>query len=427
MKNMKDMKNMNNMQIENEFLTYAYKFGITKKEIENESFISKRTGGNTIQELREKVSLATVSMRQERAETFFDNIKARSRMGQGIHDRLEAYAFADGEFSDYDIAGMNRHVPIPILFTCVKELTLDSNECLDLTADAADWNRGKGDDIISIFNVHTLNLKKNAKIRVRGNIFVMLCQNLINDGGCLQIMPTDFSYEKSYIGKMNGNDGKNGENGTAPVSNLQLPMTSTLFGDFYEGPIRGVQNGRNGNDGKDGAPGQNGFCGGALKIAEINIRNIAGKPLSILISGGCGGNGGNGGKGGDGSSGTDGGKPYRTFSEIFPGGKGGDGGNGGNGGNGGRGGNGGISSNVYIEVPNPQMLDVTVLPGYGGNGGKGGKGGKGGEGGRSYEIESMNGHDGACGMEGKAGKSGRTRQPSAVFVCGKRLLYSEEK
>lgn len=156
-------------------------------------------------------------------------------MGQGIHDRLEAYIFADGTFTEYDIEGMNRHVPIPIMLSCARNITVNPGECMDLTANAADWDRGKGDDLFSILNVETLVLEAGAKIRVRGNLFVMLCQNLVNHGGSIEILPTDFSYEKSYTGNMDGRNGQDGKMGCNAEATPKLQIQSTILGDFYKG------------------------------------------------------------------------------------------------------------------------------------------------------------------------------------------------
>ncbi len=408
---------MSKAEYHEEFLLVAKRFGITEATLETEKTILMKTGGKTVQDIREKVSMATDEMRTVRAATFFDNIKARLKLGQGIHDRLEAYVFAEGDFSGYDIEGMNRHVPIPIMFRCARNIIVEADHCLDLTADASDWDRGKGDDLISMLNVETLILEKGARVCVRGNLFVFVCQRLINNGGSIDILPTDFSYDKSYNGVMDGQDGMSGNDAIAVDDSPQIHMDPTIFGEFYNGSIRGVINGSDGKDGEDGTNGARGFCGGALKIAEINIREITGaNPLPIHIIGGKGGNGGNGGNGGDGADGGCGGDAYRTPYESFPAGRGGNGGNGGSGGNGGNGGGGGISSNVYIEVPDTQLVDVTVIPGEGGAGGKAGLGGAHGRGG------NPDGVDGVSGKDGKNGNPGHKRQAAAVFVNGIRYF-----
>lgn len=400
----------------NEFYEVASRFGITPQELDAGKMVVKKTGGKTVQELRNTVTMVSDEMRRIRAQSFFENIKARQRLGQGIHDRLEAYVFADGQFSDYDIAGMNKHVPIPILVTCAKQIIVEYGQCLDLTADASDWDRGKGDDLISLLNVDTLVLEQDATIRVRGNLFIVVCQHLVNHGGSIEILPTEFSYDKSYQESFHGNRGRDGCDAPAASETPEVSMESTVFGEFYLGEPLGILNGAVGKDGQNGEIGENGYCGGAIKIAEINLREITGTtPFNILVQCGCGGNGGDGGNGGRGSHGAKGGGAYRTLTEQFPAGIGGDGGNGGHGGNGGRGGNGGISSNIYVEVPSEDLVEVKVYAGLGGKGGKGGKGGACGHGG------NPGGADGKDGEAGKDGIHGHSRPKAAVFICGKRI------
>ena len=402
-----------------EFYRVAEQFGVSRQEIDSGEKIIKKTGAKTVDDLRNKVSMATDEMRQIRAASFFDNIRSHGKIGQGIHDRLEAYIFANGSFSEEDLTGMSKHIPIPILFTCGKKITVKSGECLDLTANRADWDRGNGDDVFSILNVDTLILNPNSIIRVRGNLFVIVCQHLINKGGKIEILPTDFSYEISYHGSFNGSCGLNGIDGMKPIRTAEAPISSTIFGKFYMGKPLGKLDGAAGHDGCDGKNGENGFCGGAVKIAELNLREITGiRPLEVSIQGGCGGNGGDGGNGGNGGDGADPGASYRTLTEIIPEGTGGNGGCGGNGGNGGRGGHGGISSNIYIEVQDKEYVHVHVNPGYGGNGGKGGKGGLGGHGGKN------GGFDGPPGKDGKDGLHGHTRAKAAVFINGIRMRDS---
>lgn len=399
-----------------EFYRTAEQFGISRQEIDSEELIIKKTGGRTVEELRKKASMATDEMRKIRAESFFDNIKDREKIGQGIHDRLEAYVFADGNFSEEDIAGMNKHVPIPIQVVCGKRIEVGLGECLDLTADGADWDRGKGDDLVSLLNVETLVLHQDSVVRVRGNLFVIVCQHLVNKGGKIEILPTDFSYDKSFHGSFHGRRGADGYDGIKPMQTADAPVESTIFGDFYLGEPLGRLDGAAGCDGCDGKHGEQGYCGGAVKIAELNLREITGiLPLEVTIRCGCGGNGGDGGNGGAGSDGADPGAAYRTLTEEVPEGIGGNGGNGGNGGKGGRGGNGGISSNIYLEVPCAEYVNVHVFPGYGGAGGKGGRGGKAGHGGRHGGI------DGIAGMDGKNGIHGRARAKAAVFINGIRM------
>ena len=50
---------------------------------------------DTMPEARRIFSQATLEERKKRSETFLDGLEYRSRIPQGMHDRGEAYVFAD--------------------------------------------------------------------------------------------------------------------------------------------------------------------------------------------------------------------------------------------------------------------------------------------------------------------------------------------
>ena len=47
----------------------------------------------------EILSRADAATKKKRGRTFFDAIRNRQRLGQGVHDRCEAVVFADSKFS----------------------------------------------------------------------------------------------------------------------------------------------------------------------------------------------------------------------------------------------------------------------------------------------------------------------------------------
>ena len=141
----------------------------------------------------------------------------------------------------------------------------------------------------------------------------------------------------------------------------------------------GAADGRDGGEATAGGDGAKGRTGGASKLAEITIGELAGS-LTILATAGRGGDGGAGGAGGRGGDGGDGrARPADHAGRHSPGSRG-QGGRGGDGGRGGRGGHGGIASNVFVSLPPGQAGQVRVLahPSGGGRGGPGGRGGAGG-------------------------------------------------
>ena len=67
----------------------------------------------TMFEARRILSQATLEDRKKRSETFLDGLEYRSRIPQGMHDRGEAYVFADHSLeTEKDQVGHRNHLPI---------------------------------------------------------------------------------------------------------------------------------------------------------------------------------------------------------------------------------------------------------------------------------------------------------------------------
>jgi hypothetical protein len=67
----------------------------------------------SMEELGRMLRNASPEEARARRATFFQPMhQARRRLGQGVHDRAEAYAFAGGELSEYDREGIARHLPL---------------------------------------------------------------------------------------------------------------------------------------------------------------------------------------------------------------------------------------------------------------------------------------------------------------------------
>lgn len=385
------------------------------------------------------VSRAEPWRREKRAQTFFDSIRSRQALGQGMHDRGEAISFAYGRMKPGDEAGLSRHFPVRVKTISVLEKTLHAGECWDVSTRGNDWGVDNGEELYCILNVGRLVLNPGSSVIVRGNVFTLICQELVKvsaadesglkgvDGSPsfdIGILPTPFSYASVDSCEMDGRPGLAGVDGEAARQNQSLPMTSTIFGPIHTGGSKGAINGSKGMEGETGGRGENGKVGGACKLAEINLRKIVcGKEgITILAKAGDGGTGGTGGSGGVGGRGSAGLDAYRTLYEDYHAGIGGAGGNGGDGGRGGNGGNGGISSNIYVCVPREQeeFVHLISLEGRGGVAGKGGPGGQGGEGGAGGREADMtmagSGRNGLSGHEGPAGRTGHNRPAPPMFL-----------
>jgi len=383
---------------------------------------------------------ATPGQRQRRQQVFFNPVVAlRRSIGQGVHDRIEAAVFADGPVDPADEARTGRHFPFPTRILSVRHRHVRSGESWDLSVRGEHWGLDDRDDIMNVVNVGSLRLEPGATILVRGNLLILIIQRLICEPAepaepasparyQLAILPTPFSVD-SDTGPLHGSGGPAGRDGTGGAGGVGAPTAPTWLGAELLGPVMpGAADGKDGGEATAGGDGTKGRTGGASKIAEITIGELAGS-LTIVATAGRGGDGGAGGTGGRGGDGGDGAPGQRTLQGVIPPGNGGNGGRGGDGGRGGRGGHGGIASNVFVSLPPGQAGQVRVLahPSGGGRGGPGGRGGAGGQAGHggapapepgAAEVTRPrpDGCPGRPGANGIPGRDGRVRPAPPVFV-----------
>ena len=405
-----------------EFVQRAALFDHSLSELEHGAEIVTFTRMPSIPSVRALV-LATEPQRRRRQAVFFSpQIELRRTIGQGVHDRLESFAFAAGEMDPEDDERASLHFPFPTRALSVLNKRLADGESWDLSVRGEHWELDDRDDILNVVNIAELRIGREASILVRGNLLILVIQRLIcepRDSATpyhLAILPTPFSVDPR-IGPLHGAPGADGRAGSDGGDGVPAETRPTWLGPQLVAPARaGLGDGRAGGDGAGGEPGRRGRTGGATRIAEITIRELHGS-LSLLAAGGAGGDGGRGGDGGPGGSSGRGAPGIRAFGSEVAGGIGGNGGRGGDGGDGGRGGNGGISSNIFVAVPHGLEHRVQVLaqPARGGTGGAGGVGGAGGTG----ESEGTAGRAGETGVPGACGrpaKSGRARPAPPVYV-----------
>ncbi|WP_276611350.1 hypothetical protein [Fodinibius halophilus] len=391
----------------------------------------------TMQEARRILSQATKAQRRKRSETFLDGLEYRSRIPQGMHDRGEAYVFADHPLEEErDKGGHNNHLPIYVRTLSILEKVVPAGEVWDLSVHPSEWDVDEREEMYNIVNIGKLTLEANASIIVRGNAFILTCQKLVKEGsspenydiGILDT-PHGFGYR---MGDFDGADGRDGADGKKGADGRQPRLGTTFLGPVTDQLFKKESlDGKDGTPGEAGTNGESGLNGGACRLAEINLRHLTTQsPVTVGVipgSGGNGGDGGNGGCGGDGGTGADG---FRTVEKNVEPGHGGDGGPGGNGGKGGRAGHGGISSNVFLEVPEDEIDNIRYyskkgLPGKPGKGGAGGKGGRPGRGGLPYKRSEnekqtdtgpLNGTPGKPGKDGRDGRTGRVMPAAKVYL-----------
>ena len=363
------------------------------------------------------LSSATKEERKIRQQTFFHPaLLARQRLGQGRHDRGEAVMFADARPEERDAEGIGIHLPLHLKSISVKEKIIKAGEEWDVSVRREQWGLDPVVELYTVVNIGRLVIEPEAKVVVKGNVFALLCQELVVQSGentdfHIGILPTPFSIDFKRA-PLNGRRGVDGESGVPGRPGYPLQVMSSILGYRLMVPFReGQLDGTDGTDGKDGTDGGCGQNGGACKIAEITIRHLEGR-LIVFAQAGKGGDGMKGGNGGHGGDGGNAEKGCKLSHGFIPDGKAGDGGCGGCGGHGGHGGNGGISSNIYIGIPEGCEGNVLcrVLPSEGGKPGCGGLPGKGGTGGLP------DGENGIDGLQGKNGYQGHSRPAPALFL-----------
>lgn len=374
---------------------------------------------------------ATEEQQAARSAFFFtEALKARQRLGQGVHDRGEAVGLAGGKLSETDLEGLQKHLPLRMKVVSVLQKSLAPGEEWDLSVRGSFWGLGDLEELYVLLNVGHLQLAPGARVVIRGNVFSFHCQELTHHAAPgyannyqVGILPTPFSLDKLHDRPHNGINGAKGASGRQGDDGRPLKISSSIVGPvLMDDPAFVRMNGENGKPGQPGQDGGRGRNGGMCKVAEITIRRLEGS-LTVFSQAGAGGHGGHGGHGGDGGDGGTGSKGWRTINGTFPGGNGGNGADGGDGGNGGHGGNGGLASNIFINLPPEQEGQVTRIalpsePGIGGSAGMPGLGGAGGVPGEGFSTDSHGqaGLPGKPGISGRKGNSGRSRHAASIFL-----------
>lgn len=386
----------------------------------------------TMAEARRILSQATPEERAKRGETFLDGLEYRSRIPQGMHDRGEAYVFADHPLSETDRAGHNNHFPIYVRTLSIPEKVIAAGEVWDITLHPREWGADQLEEMYNIVNIGRLTIETNAAVIVRGNALIFTCQELIKKGALAKefdigILSTPHGFG-IRAGTFDGVRGKRGKDGSRGTDGIAPTMVASILGTTIDRSFRKeLLNGTEGANGENGTDGEMGLNGGACRFAEINIRSLQTiVPLTIGVISGNGGNGGDGGDGGNGGAGGDGVNAVKTMEGIIGPGIGGKGGNGGDGGHGGRAGHNGLSSNVYITVPEEAVHLIRSYskagqPGKPGIGGQAGRGGLAGQPGERFPHDNLTEYstansDGQAGKKGRDGKQGRHLPPAKIYI-----------
>jgi len=366
-----------------------------------------------------KFSGASAAQRLARVPHFFNPpIQRRARLGQGLHDRGEAAVFAEHRLSETDEAALAVHLPLHAKAHSIAHHRVPAGTCWDVSVRGDIWGLDDMEELYVVLNIGRLELEPGARLIVRGNVFVMICQELIvhepRADYQIGILPTPHSVDYG-AGPFDGTAGSAGADGAAGADGRALRTEQTFLGPrCTETLAPEILNGTPGAGGAPGGRGGHGRNGGMCKLADIAIRSLQGR-LTLFAQAGDGGNGGDGGPGGAGGDGGDAAPgPWLVGVGKLPDGTPGAGGPGGAGGDGGAAGSGGIASNIYLNVPEAAVARVSAVsrPSVPGLPGRGGPGGRGGHPGRPADSEAR----APAGATGRAGAAGRARPAPWIFV-----------
>lgn len=364
---------------------------------------------------------ASPAQKRQRARHFFNpGVALRARLGQGLHDRGEASVFAVHTLNEADKAALDIHLPLHMKTLSLAHKRVEAGETWDVSLRGDPWGLDEMEELYVTLNIGRLELAPGARLIVRGNVFVMLCQQLVVEepraDWQIGILPTPHSVDYGS-GPMRGRDGAAGAAGVRGRDGREIDTEEGFLGPRAREALRPeLLCGAKGGDGGAGENGKRGRNGGACKLADITLRSLTGH-LGLFAQAGRGGDGGDGGAGGDGAAGGAAAVGPALPGQRLPDGTPGDGGKGGTGGDGGAAGGGGIASNIYLTVPEEALarIKAVALPSEPGLPGKGGAGGIGGAAGATT-ASGPSARAGEAGTAGRPGAPGRPRLAPWIFL-----------
>ena len=229
----------------------------------------------------------SAAQRRRRQSIFFaPEIALRRSIGQGVHDRLEAAVFADGEIDPTDETGANRHFPFPAKATSVLSRTVAAGECWDVSVRGAEFGLDDLDDLLVLVNVGELVLEPGAQLAVQGNLLVLVVQRLV-------VRPARRSDElppghpaDAVLGRSAPSSDPGAGRDSRPArddgadAGRRPDDTDLRRAAPAAAAVPGAEDGRPGTDGTAGTDGRPGASGGPSKLADLSVAEIVG-PLVV--------------------------------------------------------------------------------------------------------------------------------------------------
>jgi hypothetical protein len=131
-----------------------------------------------LEQVRQLSQVSPAERRARQAVFFHPAIAIRSRLGQGVHDRCEAYVFADASIDDADRDRLAMHLPFPARLLSVLYRRVAAAEVWDLTMEHRVLGIDERDDLFNVVNVGELVIEPGGRVIVQGNLLVLGCQHL---------------------------------------------------------------------------------------------------------------------------------------------------------------------------------------------------------------------------------------------------------
>ncbi|HBF35139.1 TPA: hypothetical protein DDW35_11320, partial [Candidatus Sumerlaeota bacterium] len=207
--NLQDTSDFNSASFQNsEFYALAQALGHDLEKLSEGEECCTYIEIPTLEEARDLLSRATPEERVVRQQTFFHPaIAMRHRLGQGLHDRGEAMVFANGTLDPADKHSQSNHLPMHVKAISVAQKTIHSGETWDVSVRGDIWGFDEMEELYAMVNVGTLILENGASIAIQGNVFSLVCQEVIaEENARINILPTPFSVDYG-AGPMDGPDG----------------------------------------------------------------------------------------------------------------------------------------------------------------------------------------------------------------------------
>jgi hypothetical protein len=132
----------------------------------------------TLEQLRGLCQVSAAERGARQAVFFHPAVAVRARLGQGVHDRCEAFVFADGTAGEADRAGLAMHLPFPARQLSVLCRRVAAGEVWDLTVEHRSLGIDERDDLFNVVNVGELVIEPGGRVVVQGNLLVLGCQHL---------------------------------------------------------------------------------------------------------------------------------------------------------------------------------------------------------------------------------------------------------